>query len=164
MIAIGAVVLGREGDKNHGFHSTLCPISPDYVQGALDVCGFTREDTMNFTYAVEAINKFSQWLEKESNNERLVFVSDNPAFDWQFVNYYFHKYQGANPFGHSARRIGDFAAGLARDWPRQSKWKQLRKTKHTHNPLDDARGNAEALSELLRNAEPIRDKIKRGSL
>ncbi len=27
-------------------------------------------------------------------------------------------------------------------------FKRLRKTKHTHNPVDDARGNAEALLEI----------------
>ena len=27
-------------------------------------------------------------------------------------------------------------------------WKHLRKTKHTHFPVDDAKGNAEALIEI----------------
>lgn len=29
------------------------------------------------------------------------------------------------------------------------KWKSLRKTKHDHNPVNDALGNAEALLELV---------------
>ena len=29
-----------------------------------------------------------------------------------------------------------------------SKWKHLRVTKHTHNPVDDAKGNAEVLLKL----------------
>ena len=28
-------------------------------------------------------------------------------------------------------------------------WKKFRKTKHTHNPVDDAKGNAEALKHIL---------------
>ena len=28
------------------------------------------------------------------------------------------------------------------------KWKWMRKTTHTHNPVDDAKGNAEALLEM----------------
>jgi len=30
----------------------------------------------------------------------------------------------------------------------RASWKHLRKTKHTHNPVDDAMGNAEALLEM----------------
>jgi hypothetical protein len=29
----------------------------------------------------------------------------------------------------------------------------LRKTKHTHNPVDDAKGNAEALLHMIENME-----------
>jgi hypothetical protein len=29
------------------------------------------------------------------------------------------------------------------------RWKQHRKTNHTHNPVDDAKGNAEALLYLV---------------
>ena len=75
-----------------------------------------------------------------------VFISDNPAFDWQFINYYFHYYLRTNPFGYSARRIGDLYCGLTQD--AQNKWKHLRKTDHDHNPVNDARGNAEALIEI----------------
>jgi hypothetical protein len=70
-------------------------------------------------------------------------VSDNPAFDWSFINYYFHAFTGSNPFGHSARRIGDFYAGLRHNW-RDNRWRKYGKTKHTHHPLDDAMRCAEA--------------------
>lgn len=92
---------------------------------------------------------FALWIYKVTENANPVFVSDNPAYDWQWINYYFDKNGILNPFGFSARRIGDFAAGLASDWQQSSKWKQLRVTKHTHNPVDDALGNAEALATLL---------------
>ena len=29
-------------------------------------------------------------------------------------------------------------------------FKHLRKTKHTHNPVDDAKGNAEALQSMIK--------------
>jgi hypothetical protein len=67
----------------------------------------------------------------------------NCAFDWQFINYYFHRYLGRNPFGYSGRRIGDMYCGMMKD--SFAKWKHLRKTKHTHHPVDDAKGNAEAI-------------------
>ena len=38
------------------------------------------------------------------------------------------------------------------DWsgmhPKASEWKKYRLTTHTHNPVDDAKGNAEALKKL----------------
>ena len=84
----------------------------------------------------------------------LVFVSDNPAYDWQFINHYFHKFLGHNPFGHSARRIGDFYAGLMHNWRAPGRdWKKYRRTNHDHHPVHDAQGNAEALQVLLEKAE-----------
>ena len=80
---------------------------------------------------------------------RPLFVSDNPAYDWQFINYYFHLFLGKNPFGHSARRIGDFYAGLTSDFTNSSSWKKLRVTPHDHNPVNDAMGNLEAFEKIL---------------
>lgn len=91
------------------------------------------------------------WLGSFGGN-RSVFVSDNPGFDFQWMSYGFDSVGMNNPFGHSSRRIGDFAAGLAGDWREQSKWKKLRVTRHDHNPVHDAKGNAEALAELLKKA------------
>ena len=77
-----------------------------------------------------------------------IIPSCNVAFDWQFINYYFHRFLGRNPFGFSGRRIGDLYAGLVKDASKASEWKKYRVTKHTHNPVDDARGNAEALRKF----------------
>jgi hypothetical protein len=91
---------------------------------------------------------FKHWIEEMAGDEPAVFVSDNPAFDWQWVNFYFHKYFGENRFGHSARRIGDYYAGLVGDFGKASNWKKLRKTKHDHNPVNDATGNMEAFFRM----------------
>ena len=77
-----------------------------------------------------------------------MFVSDNVAFDWQFINYYFHKFTGQNQFGFSGRRIGDLYAGPVKDASKATEWKKFRGTKHTHHPVDDAKGNAEALRKF----------------
>ena len=63
--------------------------------------------------------------------------------------FYFWRYFGENPFGHSGRRIADFYAGLVGDFRSTQKWKRLRRTKHDHHPVHDALGNAEALIRLL---------------
>ena len=93
------------------------------------------------------------WMDLYTLGGRAVFVSDNPGWDFMWLAYEFDKAHIDNPFGHSSRRIGDFAAGLAGKWVQQTKWKSLRKTRHTHNPVDDAQGNAEALEVLLAKAE-----------
>lgn len=75
--------------------------------------------------------------------------------DWQWINYYFHHTIQTNPFGYSARRIGDFYAGLVGDPMAANKWKKLRITKHDHNPVHDAMGNAEAMERMLKG-----DRVK----
>ena len=92
---------------------------------------------------------FDEWLDEIARGDRIVFVSDNVAYDWQHINWAFHNRLGRNPFGHSARRIGDFWAGLRGNWRNTQGWKKYRVTPHDHNPVNDARGNCEALWEIL---------------
>lgn len=98
---------------------------------------------------VEIFTKFEKWL-LENIKGRPIFVSDNPAFDWQWINYVFHHTIGRNPFGYSARRISDFYAGLVVNFRSTQKWKRFRVTKHDHNPVNDAMGNLEAFERLMK--------------
>ena len=59
-----------------------------------------------------------------------------------------NRFLGRNPFGFSGRRIGDLYAGLVKDASKATEWKKYRVTAHTHNPVDDAKGNAEALKKF----------------
>ena len=68
----------------------------------------------------------------------------------RWINYGFHLTLDYNPFGHSARRISDFYAGLMGDFTRTQGWKRLRVTPHDHHPVHDALGNVEAFERLLR--------------
>jgi hypothetical protein len=94
----------------------------------------------------ETFRRFREWLEPR---KPVVFVSDNPAYDFQWINFYFWRYFGENPFGHSGRRIADFYAGLVGDFRNTQRWKRLRRTKHDHHPVHDALGNAEALIRIF---------------
>ena len=142
------IVIDCEG---HGPAPTLNSDS-EFEFGAVDF------DTMQSFHGIggtkETFDAFQKWLSNIGGNERLTFVSDNPAYDWQFINYYFHKFHGSNPFGWSARRIGDFYAGVCKDWGRATDWKRLRDTAHDHNPVHDAVGNAEALRKILKDLQP----------
>ncbi len=97
----------------------------------------------------EVFEEFDRWILRVSRGGRPIFISDNPAFDWQWINDGFWRTIGRNPFGHSARRIGDFYAGLVGDFTDSSSWKKLRITQHDHNPVNDAMGNLEAFERLL---------------
>lgn len=108
----------------------------------------TRETFHGHDCSQETFARFAEWIGTVTKG-RPVFVSDNPAYDWQWINFYFWKYTGGNPFGHSARRIGDFYAGLRGDFYKANEWKRLRTTTHDHNPVNDAMGNVEAFARML---------------
>lgn len=147
MISLGAVVV--EAGLERGFYAELSPISADYVPEALAVSGFSREETQGFDDPAEVMQRFAEWLAGLSRGRRRhSFVSDNNGFDWSFVNWYFHHFTGSNPFGHSSTNLGSLYKGLVKDT--YQNFKHLRVTAHTHNALDDARGNAEALLTLAR--------------
>lgn len=95
------------------------------------------------------MSAFALWLE-ELGKDRPMFVSDNPAYDFQWINAAFDCCEMVNPFGHSARRISDFWAGLQRDWSDTQSWKRFRMTPHDHNPVNDAMGNVEAFERTMR--------------
>ena len=146
MLSFGLVPLDA---PERAFYTTLAPISDRYKDSALSTNGWTREQTLVFPSAEKAMAEFARWLAAEPGEGRKVIWSDNPAFDWQFFNYYSHAFLGDNAFGHSARRISDYSAGLQGN-PRETRaWRKWRTEPHTHNALEDARGNAGALRKLL---------------
>jgi DNA polymerase III epsilon subunit-like protein len=140
MISFGAVLVDEKLDKT--FYGKLKPVSENFIPEALAVSGFSREETLDFDEPAKVMNDFSAWL-KLNAKDRLVFISDNNGFDWMFICWYFHHFTGSNPFGFSSQNLGSLYKGVVKDTFQT--FKHLRKTKHTHNPVDDARGNAEAL-------------------
>ena len=145
MVCFGAVVFDDRLDTT--FYGKTRPISDRFVAEALAVSAFSREQHLAFDDPKAVMENFAAWLEQHVKGCP-IFASDNLAFDWQFINYYFNRFLGRNPFGFSGRRIGDLYAGLVKDASKATEWKKYRVTAHTHNPVDDAKGNAEALREF----------------
>jgi hypothetical protein len=143
MICLGAIVVDRALDKT--FYARLRPISEHWVPRALAISGFSREQTLAFGDPGDVMRRFGAWLAAAGTGTPR-FISDNNGFDWQFVNWYFHHFTGANPFGYSSTNLGSLYRGFMNDFT--ANFRRLRRTKHTHNPLDDARGNAEALLHM----------------
>jgi DNA polymerase III epsilon subunit-like protein len=143
MICFGAVIVDNALDKT--FYGQLHPISESWIPERLQISGFTREQTLQFDDPKKVMNEFNDWIESNCK-DNLIFISDNNGFDWQFINYYFHHFLGENPFGHSSTNLGSLYKGLVKDVSKN--FKHLRKTIHSHNPVDDVIGNAEALSYM----------------
>lgn len=130
-------------DSRETFHGVIYRSMPHPENSAVPIATALAETPLH------VFTDFAIWLESFQLKSRPIFISDNPAYDWQWINYGFHHTLGRNPFGFSARRIGDFYAGLKGDFSRTQDWKKLRQTPHDHNPVNDALGNAEALESLL---------------
>lgn len=156
MIAIGAVVVAK---PEVGFLGYLKPISEAWIPEALAVSGFNREETLEFPDPRTTMSAFRRWvLDNNVHGTQPIFVADNNGFDFAWVNWYFHQFsdhddrpnpregRGSNPFGFSSKNINNLYQGLVNDC--YASFKRLRKTKHDHNPMHDARGNAEALLHM----------------
>lgn len=124
------------------FHGVFFNSSPDPENPARPV--IVGERLVSFE---EEMSRFTDWLNESA--QRHVFVSDNPAFDFMWIADAFDRAGLVNPFGYSGRRIGDIYAGAMGDLRKASKWKKYRVTKHDHNPVNDALGNAEALDHIV---------------
>ena len=148
MIQLGACFVD---DENATFLRNLQPISSDWVPEALAVSGKSRADCYNAMPAIQVMEEFRKWLTDNAKNDRIVFVADNAGFDWMFVCWYFHSFLETNPFGYTSISITSLYKGFAKTM--EASFKHLRTEKHTHNALDDAKGNAGAFRQILRKME-----------
>lgn len=92
-----------------------------------------------------------------------IFPMAKPAnYDWQWINYYFHRFLGENPLGFSARCISTYAWAISgklapSDGMEMYKWANPN-FKHTHRALDDAKEAGFKLVNMWRfhtKQEPI---------
>lgn len=143
MVCFGAVKV--DDDLATTFYGKTRPISEEFNPEALAISGFSREQHMLFDDPIKVMTDFEAWI-KETTTGKPIMVSDNIAYDWQWINYYFWKYLKHNVFGYSGRRIGDLWCGMQKDT--FSEWKHLRDAPANHNPVSDALGNAQALIKM----------------
>lgn len=149
LLSIGACVVSEPAQ------SIYLELQPDGLQHdpeAVAVTGLDLTKLENEGLAPQtAMLKLEQWLDKLcSADQKVVFVGLNAPFDWSFINYYFHKYSGANPFGFTALDMKAYYMGVT-----GCRWKETKSSQMTarlkpqsapnHNALDDARFQAELL-------------------
>jgi DNA polymerase III epsilon subunit-like protein len=143
MLSLGACLVDA---VEHTFYAELRPISDRFVPAALEVTGFDlRELSTRGQQPITVMQNLLDWVTVESHGVSPVFVGFNAGFDWSFVNWYFHKFVGKNPFGVAPLDIKAYYMGLAGclwDETRSSKLPQAlkpaRAEKNRHNALSDA--------------------------
>ncbi|MEJ2706980.1 MAG: 3'-5' exonuclease [Anaerolineales bacterium] len=103
----------------------------------------------------KAMRSFEDWLVAETpQGKQPVFISFDAPFEWMFVNDYFHRFLGKNPFGTSALDIKAFFMGMSGAlWSQTSMQTMLaRYLNHeeiTHHALRDALDQAEIFAKML---------------
>jgi len=143
LVCFGTVVV--EPSLSKTFYGRTRPISTRYDAKALAVSGFSRAEHEAFDDPKAVMERFAAWTEQVCKG-RPRFVSDNNGYDWMWVCWYFHHFLDRNPFGYSSVNLGSMYKGLVKD--DFVNFKHLRKTRHSHHPVDDAKGNAEALLHM----------------
>lgn len=153
MLSIGACAVENE-EKT--FYAELKPINTNMVPEALKVTGFSLDTLARIGVDPDAtMANFAAWLDRVVPlGAKPVFVALNAPFDWSFINYYFVRFSGTNPFGHSALDIKALYMGATGCTWTQTTSNQMAKRLHpkkkgTHNALDDALYQAE-LFNLVR--------------
>ncbi|MHC4779153.1 MAG: 3'-5' exonuclease [Planctomycetota bacterium] len=107
LVSIGAVpVRGEPGGpfeivEGASFYVELKPAFPGFVEEAMAVHGIPRSHLeKEGKEPVDAMGAFRDWVLEQAKGEEkpAVFVGHNAAFDWSYVNFYFHYTKVENPF------------------------------------------------------------------
>ncbi len=153
MLTLGACVTDQ---MDQTFEMAIRPVSMKVDEEALTVTGLSMEKLLSEGIdPYVAMQSLERWVRTCAGEGAPVFVGLNAAFDWSFVNYYFHKYLGANPFGFAALDIKSMYMGHANVSWAETKASHIAKhlgaqKSNTHNALQDALFQAE-LFNLIRD-------------
>jgi ribonuclease T len=159
LLSIGACLVG---DPATSFYIKLQPDFPDFTQEAIAIHGLSLTALGETGVpAKEAIQAFAAWVGRVApEGTRAVFVAFNAPFDWMFINSYFHRYLGYNPFGHSALDIKAYFMGQTGVTWAETSMKHisshfLEETHLSHNALSDAQDQAQIFRRLLARAQRL---------
>jgi DNA polymerase III epsilon subunit-like protein len=140
---------------DESFYAEVKPFAPKCDQEAISISGLTLEELrLRGEDATAAMARFEAWILTRAVKARPVFVGFNAPFDWSFVNWYFHRFLGRNPFGFTALDIKAFYMGLSGcDWSETSSSKLpaiFKPADHLeHNSLSDAQAQAGVFAKML---------------
>lgn len=135
------------------FACELKPVGDKFDPKALEVTGLSLETLAQTGDDPRlAMEKFAQWLAGLAGDDAtVVFVGFNAPFDWSFVNYYFHRFLGHNPFGFTALDIKALYMGAT-----GCTWSDTRSSRIANNVKPTQTGNHDALTDARYQAELFR--------
>lgn len=153
LLSIGACLVAN---PDVTFACELRPINDNADPAALEVSGLSLQQLRRTGLEpATAMMRFRDWI-RDATGERQdpIFVGFNAPFDWSFVNYYFHRFAGGNPFGFTALDIKALYMGvMGCTWSdtRSSRIAEhVRPTLHSdHDALHDAQYQAELFRLIL---------------
>jgi ribonuclease T len=150
LLTIGAC---NVDDDDRTFTCEIKPISHKADPKALEVTGLSLETLeREGVHPIEAMQQFQDWIQAVVGADTTaVFVGFNAAFDWSFINYYFHRYLGSNPFGFTALDIKSFYMGKT-----GCSWYQTRSSHIASKVNPQLRGDHDALHDAKYQAEIFR--------
>ncbi len=156
LLSIGACLVD---DPDESFYVELQPISRNAAPRALEISGLSLEQLAESgTPPEQAMTAFAAWIEQSvAPSARPVFVAFNAAFDWAFINHYFHETIGRNPFGHAALDIKAYYMGQTgvrwdKTGMRHVGARYGESFSLTHHALRDAQDQARIFARLLAEA------------
>ena len=129
------------------------PINTRAAPKSLEVAGLSLEELAERgADPVVAMAAFADWATGLAGEDRaLVFVGFNAPFDWSFVNYYFHRFAGGNPFGFAALDIKALYMGAT-----GVNWADTRSSQIAKLLGPERRGDHDALHDAKYQAELFR--------
>lgn len=135
------------------FSCEIKPISQNAVPAALKVSGLSLQNLCQTGLApADAMAEFATWINKVcGERDKPVFVGLNAPFDWAFVNYYFHKFKGENPFGFTALDIKALYMGKT-----GCAWGDTRSSRIADRVSPKTVGDHDALHDAVFQAELFR--------
>jgi DNA polymerase III epsilon subunit-like protein len=147
------------------FQCLLKPTSLKADPQALKISGFSLENLSREGKSPKlAMREFARWVGEAAGKRDPVFVGLNAGFDWSFINYYFHRYYGSNPFGFAPLDIKALYMGVTGCAWSKSKTSHMcevlrPKSMGDHDALHDAIAQAELFRLIL---DRRRIKIREG--
>ncbi|WP_198085098.1 3'-5' exonuclease [Variovorax sp. E3] len=140
-------------DLRQTFSCELKPTTRNADPKALEVTGLSLDRLeSDGLEPVTAMLEFRAWVLRVAGPDALpVFVGFNAPFDWSFVNYYFHRYLGENPFGFAALDIKSMYMGAF-----GSRWADTRSSQIAAALHPTLKGDHEALHDAQYQAELFR--------
>lgn len=164
MVSFGMTVAGRMGGRTFEtvdpeattFYAELRPISDEFVAEAMAVSGLDRDLLVREGRdPAEAMASAAVWVREACGDTLPVLAAFPLSYDWMWIYWYFMRFTGESPFGHSRcidiKTLYAAKAGVPVAWStkRQMPRDVRSARRHTHNALDDAIEQAELFQNLM---------------